>query len=475
MKIRLLSFAVLLVAMVARVAVAQEGRDISGSFDVVCVVSDQVADPDVNNKISIIKTNNYDPCEKDPVKHLGDNVNLLVKHGSGASFEDIDEPRPTSLVLFLNGRYLPGTYAKLMRSEAEDTQEEEAQVTWSVLAYRLSRDLSTSDGRKNWTEIVTGGKFGRILDVSTGLEKGQAVPSDAQINLMILTPTRVFIAILIGLALAAILVFLMLRTGALRDKEPAPGLKDPTQRAYSLSRVQAMLWTVLAVYAFLFVYYLTGEYNATIPGSIVTLMAISLGTFGTAAAIDSNASSTKLEKARATKNKVAPEYANLAKEKDAAAQAAQKLEKESAPVADPEAHQRWQSAHAATCARVDELTARLRQDDRNHRLWTRARQLEQSAHVALHSGFWEDLFSNEGGAGLHRIQFGLWTLVLMVVFIYEVFQNVAMPDFDKTLLALMGVSSGAYAGLKVPENKGAGSANDDNSNEDSDEDEDGSD
>ena len=30
-----------------------------------------------------------------------------------------------------------------------------------------------------------------------------------------------------------------------------------------------------------------------------------------------------------------------------------------------------------------------------------------------------------------------------------------MPDFDKSLLALIGVSSGAYASLKIPEDKGA--------------------
>jgi len=43
-----------------------------------------------------------------------------------------------------------------------------------------------------------------------------------------------------------------------------------------------------------------------------------------------------------------------------------------------------------------------------------------------------------------------WTLILGVVFIFGVFQQLAMPKFDATLLALMGMSSGTYLGFKWP-------------------------
>jgi hypothetical protein len=457
MKAKLLGLAVMLVAIVGQRAAAE---DVSGAFDVVCVVSDKTADPDENNKISLFKkqSTNPEPCEKGEVSfHLGDHINLLVEHAAGASFEDADQPNATSLVLYLDGRYLPGTYAKIMRSQSEDETEEENQVTRTVLRYELSRDLSTPEGRRNWTEVVTGDKFGKTLNLSTGLEKGEAVPSNAQIRLIILTPTRLFLAIAVALALAVLFVFLLLRTGALRDKEPAgPDTRAPTHRAYSLSRVQAMLWTLLTVYAFLFVYYLTGEYNATIPASLVTLMAISLGTFGTAAAIDSNSSNTKEQKARAMQNKVAPEYSDLVRQKNETEQEVTKLQKKTAAASDADLHQSFVDAHKTAQLRLDDITERLRKDHRNHRLWMRATALQKSGRVAPHSGFWSDLFSNEGGAGMHRVQFGLWTLVLMIVFVYEVFQKVSMPDFDKTLLALMGVSSGVYAGLKIPEDKGSG-------------------
>src|SRR5207247_1809850 len=205
-------------------------------------------------KISIIKKQGNDPCihDKNGLRfHLGDHINLLVEHAPGTSFDDAGEPNPSDLVLYLDGRSLPGTYAKVMRSESEDETEEEDQVTWTVLRYELTRDLSTPEGRRNWTQIVTGPKFGKIMNVSTGLEHGEAVPTDAQISLVVLTGTRVAVALLVAVALAIVFMVLLLKTGALRDKEPAgPEIREPTQRAYSLSRVQALLWTLLTVYAF---------------------------------------------------------------------------------------------------------------------------------------------------------------------------------------------------------------------------------
>ena len=64
-----------------------------------------------------------------------------------------------------------------------------------------------------------------------------------------------------------------------------------------------------------------------------------------------------------------------------------------------------------------------------------------------------DLVTSGEGTSLHRLQFTVWTLALMVVFVVTVWTTLQMPDFDSTLLALMGISSGAYAGLKVGENK----------------------
>ena len=65
-------------------------------------------------------------------------------------------------------------------------------------------------------------------------------------------------------------------------------------------------------------------------------------------------------------------------------------------------------------------------------------------------GFFTDILSDENGISLQRLQFLGWTLVLCLVFVAGVLNNYAMPDFDNTLLGLMGVSSGAFLGFSFP-------------------------
>jgi len=66
-------------------------------------------------------------------------------------------------------------------------------------------------------------------------------------------------------------------------------------------------------------------------------------------------------------------------------------------------------------------------------------------------GFLSDILSDENGISLQRLQMAGWTVVLALVFIGEVWNNLGMPDFDNTLLGLMGISSGVFLAFKVPE------------------------
>lgn len=60
-------------------------------------------------------------------------------------------------------------------------------------------------------------------------------------------------------------------------------------------------------------------------------------------------------------------------------------------------------------------------------------------------GFWRDLVSSpDGVAVLHRVQVVFWTLALGAVFVRDVWLRLALPDFDTTLLALLGISGGTY-------------------------------
>ena len=80
--------------------------------------------------------------------------------------------------------------------------------------------------------------------------------------------------------------------------------------------------------------------------------------------------------------------------------------------------------------------------------------LAQPPSTATPGRLWYlDLLSDENGISFHRLQMVIWTLVLGGVFVRAVYSDVVMPDFDATLLGLMGLSSGTYLGFKLPEKK----------------------
>lgn len=66
-------------------------------------------------------------------------------------------------------------------------------------------------------------------------------------------------------------------------------------------------------------------------------------------------------------------------------------------------------------------------------------------------GWWNDLVSDDRGVvALDRLQIVVWTLVLGGIFLTSVLWDLTMPEFNATLLALMGISSGTYIGFKLP-------------------------
>lgn len=69
------------------------------------------------------------------------------------------------------------------------------------------------------------------------------------------------------------------------------------------------------------------------------------------------------------------------------------------------------------------------------------------------AGFFRDLVSDHANVSLFRFQNLAWTMVLVVVFIRSVMIYMKMPEFDTTLLLLMGISSGTYLGAKVTEKR----------------------
>lgn len=95
----------------------------------------------------------------------------------------------------------------------------------------------------------------------------------------------------------------------------------------------------------------------------------------------------------------------------------------------------------------------LKSKDRIKELNLLISEAENVKSIDKHKSFIKDILSDSNGVSLHRFQIVGWTVALGVVYIIMVLKNIVLPEFDDTLLALMGISSGAYLGFKIPEQK----------------------
>lgn len=63
--------------------------------------------------------------------------------------------------------------------------------------------------------------------------------------------------------------------------------------------------------------------------------------------------------------------------------------------------------------------------------------------------FLGDILSDSKGISIPRFQIFVWNIVLGIMFCTSVINELAMPEFNGTLLALMGISSATYVGAKL--------------------------
>lgn len=70
-------------------------------------------------------------------------------------------------------------------------------------------------------------------------------------------------------------------------------------------------------------------------------------------------------------------------------------------------------------------------------------------------GLFMDIMSDQNGISIHRFQNVVWTLIAVVIYLCQLkeLQCGKLPFLDPTLVALTGISSLAYLGVKVNENK----------------------
>ncbi|PYJ17969.1 MAG: hypothetical protein DME96_04270 [Verrucomicrobia bacterium] len=315
------------------------------------------------------------------------------------------------------------------------------ETTDTTVGFSLVRN---EDSKLGWSHVLNQPVFTRKAIVSVGFANGEEMNSeltpdkntgkkDQQFYLTVIPKFRTAFGLIV--ILGALIAFLALarHTHIIRDAS-APRRPDG-QRPYSLARGQMAFWFFLVIASYFFLWIVTGDMD-TLNTSVLGLIGISAGTALGSAFVDAS----KPISADSSGNQpivdvTRPHLEVLAELKKLRADTQKELEalqKARALLSPSDKH-----ALDDNERQQNEVRERLA----NYR-W-------QSAYFAWPTwkGVMYDLLAENNLISFHRFQIFVWTLILGIMFVANVYNELAMPAFSATLLGLLGISAGTYVGF----------------------------
>jgi hypothetical protein len=332
----------------------------------------------------------------------------------------------------------------------KDEKWPSVEYTITTIGFSLVRNESS---KAAWANLLNKPVVKRKVVVSVGFSNGMEIHSeltpdekhtgkpDQHFFLLIIPRIRTALGVIV--ILSALIAFLVMarHSHIIRDVN-APRRPDG-QRPYSLARGQMAFWFFLVIASFFFLWIVTGDMD-TLNTSVLSLIGISAGTAlgaafvdaGKSISVDPSDNQPPVDVSR-PRSEVLAELEKVQSEVQAELEALQQTRAD-IPLSDTEALNENER-------RQNELRQRL-SDYR----W-------QSAYFAWPKwkGVMYDLLAENNLISFHRFQIFVWTLVLGIMFVANVYNELAMPEFSATLLGLLGISAGTYVGFKVPESKPA--------------------
>src|SRR5438874_1668946 len=316
------------------------------------------------------------------------------------------------------------------------------ETTDTTVGFSLVRN---EDSKEGWSHVLNQPVFTRKTIVSVGFANGEEMPSeltpdkntgkkDQQFYLTVIPKFRTAFGLI--LILGALIAFLALarHTDIIRDAA-APRRPDG-QRPYSLARGQMAFWFFLVIASYFFLWIVTGDMDTLNP-SVLGLIGISAGTALGSAFIDAR----KPISAGPSGNQpivdvTGPHLEVLEELKKLRAETQKELE------ALQKARTLISSSDKNALDENERQQNEVRERLGNYR-W-------QSAYFAWPTwkGVMFDLLAENNLISFHRFQIFVWTLILGIMFVANVYNEPAMPEFSATLLGLLGISAGTYVGFK---------------------------
>lgn len=329
-------------------------------------------------------------------------------------------------VLFLNGSELKGISATKANYSAA------GHAPAPALIFTLDRN---ADNTTLWTGILGAPKQGHVpVNVSLGEKAPQGGINQSSIAAQGAGKAtflfRVFSVTRLMLAIGAIAIVLVLVWGHARSRSTLrdsylPQLQS-SQQTYSLARWQMAFWFTLVFGVFIFLFLLLGDTN-TITAQALSLMGISGLTAICAEAVDAQKYSPADAANRGLRALGLNSYEDVIRVR-------REIEDRQAEL-----------GATVDVKRREQLTVEI--SDRNSIL----RTYDDKTRAFTSQGWFADITTDLNGTALHRLQVLCWTVTLGCIFVYLAYRNLCMPEFNGTLLALMGISSAGYVGFKFQE------------------------
>jgi hypothetical protein len=321
----------------------------------------------------------------------------------------IQKNKPADLRLFIGGQILSTVKPSSLSPPGQE-----------YIDFMLQPDSPDSPDWQAWAAIVNASRQSSNNKLTISVAHGsQVFESDAVTTVM---PYPEYWYYLVGLVICLLgaLWILAWKTALLRYTVGADP-NAPQTAPFSLGLCQMAFWFFLAIAAY--VYICSSTLQIHIPmGSVLGLLGISATTGLAASFVDTKKTST----ANKQKSDLVIEQAAL-----------------NTQITDLDS-----GHYEAGSAAQKEL------QDKKSRLATvnaSIAQLPAAGGAAKSEGLLKDILNDGDGISFHRFQIVVWTLVLGGVFVWGVYRNMSMPEFDASLLTLMGISSGTYVGFKFPE------------------------
>lgn len=382
---------------------------------------------------------------------IGNDLHVLIDSASAYAIEH-NRLSYRELELFLDGMRFHSLHPEF--------------VSPNILSFHLTYDDSSHHEWRTLLGTLEGSSH--VTRVGMGFEGEQEIiptqgnPATLVFTFIVYREGWFLVAIACIVLATGLFWLLALRSNILRDSVPVV-LANGEQRPYSLARCQMALWFFIIIISYLFIFMLTGQYNNVLNTQALFLLSIGTTTALGAALIDSNKSAftnRQIGTLQPQQDTLEAERASLTAQLQVVQEQAQTAAAMATPpqptdstTATPQTTAQPPSATTQTLAQVNQ-TLKGQIADKETRiasLQTRISELQSTQSHAVSQGFFLDILSDHTGISFSRFQIVMWTLVLAAIFCVEVYENLLMPTFNTTLLALMGISSGTYLGFKIPE------------------------